>query len=134
MKTKLPIIGVLLFTLCFSLFASSPEKNEGSKVDWKKAELNYTSALHSNNFGVRHSAVGYIGEYRLEGAVNDLVTLLRSDKIEKIRMAAALALVKIGKEEARKAVEEASIYDGSEKVAKFCEGLIAANSKDISVR
>lgn len=133
MRTKITIITALTLLLCVGASASDPKTHDVNNIDWKKAEVNYTAALNSANFGVRNSAAGHIGEYRLTGAVNNLVVVLRTDKVEKIRMAAALALVKIGNEKARKAVREASIYDGSEKVAKFCEQLIKDDVQDLNI-
>lgn len=134
MKTRIITIMIIALAAAANVFATNPAARESSKVDWKRGELNYIAALSSDNNGVRRSAAGHLGEYRLDGATNDLIGTLRNDKVESIRMAAALALMKIGRDEGRKAVEEASIYDGSDKVAKFCEGLITASNKDISSR
>ena len=134
MKTRVITIIALTLGMAAGAFAADPSSRESSRTDWKKSQLNYIAALYCNNDGVRRSAAGYLGEYRLDGATNDLIVILRNDKVENIRMAAALALMKIGKSEGRKAVAEASIYDGSDKVAKFCEGLVAASDKDISIR
>lgn len=137
MKTITKITtAVLLMTLLFSTlaFAASPTPANSSKVNWKKAEQNYIVALCSDNIGLRYSAANFIAQYRLTGAVQDLISVLHHDKVEQIRMAAALALVQIGGKEGRDAVAESAIYDGSEKVAKFCEQLIGSLSQELSYR
>ena len=136
MKTSKFIFAALLtISMTAAAFAKSPASTN-SNVDWAKAQQNYRQALNSGNFGVRLSAAQHLGEYRLKGAVQDLIVVLQSEKIENGRMAAALALVQIGEKEGIRAVEEASIYDGSEKVAKFCEQLLTASSKgqDLSLK
>ena len=136
MKTsKWVFATVLMISIAVTAFAKSPASVK-SNIDWEKAQKNYITALNSDNFGVRRSAANYLGEYKLKGAVQDLIVLLQTDKVENGRMAAALALVQIGEKEGIKAVEEASIYDGSEKVAKFCEHLLNAssNSHELSLK
>ncbi|MEW5799141.1 MAG: HEAT repeat domain-containing protein [Bacteroidota bacterium] len=135
MKPKQILTATLLIvSTAISAFATTPKSTE-YKVDWQKAEKNYIVALSSDNIGLRHSATSFIGEYRLKGAVDELVALLQADKIEKNRMAAALALMQIGEREGVKAVEEAALYDGSEKVARFCEQLLNVTAtKDLSLK
>lgn len=121
MKTSTFIFA--LFAIATTAFAGSPLSTT-QKVDWQKAEINYLHALNSDNIGVRQSAASHLGVYKLKGAVQQLITVLQTDKSESSRMIVALALVKIGEQEGVAAVEEASYYDGSEKVAKFCERIL----------
>lgn len=136
MKTKQILTATLfILSLTGSAFATTPKSKSETKIDWQKAEKNYIVALLSNNIGLRHSATNYIGEYRLKGAVDELIVLLQEDKVENNRMAAALALMQIGEKEGVKAVEEASLFDGSEKVSRFCEQLLnASSSKELSLK
>jgi HEAT repeat protein len=120
---------VMLFA---SAVASQPVNTKYPNVDWNKAEANYVSNLASDNLGIRQSAVNYLAEYQLKGALQPLIEVLKSDKVESVRMAAALALVTLGEDRGRKAVEEAAVYDGSDKVAKFCESLLDASPQKYS--
>ena len=120
---------VMLFT---SAVASQPVNTKYPNVDWNKAEANYVSNLTSDNLGIRQSAVNYLAEYQLKGALQPLIEVLKGDKVESVRMAAALALVTLGEDRGRKAVEEAAVYDGSDKVAKFCESLLDASPQKYS--
>lgn len=123
---------LLTLTLSVSAFATTPRSSES--IDWSKAERNYVAALASDNLGLRHSAASYIAEYRLPGAVVSLISVLQSDKVEQMRMSAAQALVQIGNKEALDAVQDAAMYDGSEKVAKFCEQLLASEDGSLSLK
>lgn len=125
-------IALLTLTIAFSAFAKTPKNS--TSVDWSKAEKNYLVALASENIGLRQSAAGFLAEYRLNGGVQPLIEVLRNDKVEQLRMAAALALVQLGNKEGIEAVKDASIYDGSEKVAKFCEQLINSTSQELSMK
>ena len=111
-------------------FASNPNKGvENGPVDWNKAEENYIAALKSDNPGVQASAASHIREYKLQGAVDDLKPLL-STTHESVRMSAAYALVVVGGEEGREAVEEALPKEENEIVSAFYKSILSrpANS------
>ena len=122
-------VSVIVFA---SAAASEPGVSRYSDVDWKKAEANYVAALKSDNTGVKQSSASYIAEYKLKGAVDPLIQILKFDKVESARMSAALALVTLNDARGRAAVEEACLYDGSDKVVKFCESLLSASPNKFS--
>lgn len=126
------ITALLILSIAVTAFAKSPKSS--TNIDWSKAEKNYLVALASENIGLRQSAAGFLAEYRLSGAVQPLIEVLRNDKVEQLRMAAALALVQLGNKDGIDAVKDASVYDGSEKVAKFCEQLINSANKELSLK
>jgi HEAT repeat protein len=126
-------IALLTLSLTISALATTP-RTTTTAVNWSKAEKNYLVALSSENIGLRQSATNYLAEYRLTGAVQPLIEVLRNDKVEQLRMAAAVALVQLGNKDGIDAVKEASVYDGSEKVAKFCEQLIYSASQELSMK
>jgi hypothetical protein len=137
MKKRIVVpAGVILVALASivmmnAAYADTPTKAASSTIDWKKAERNYIEALKSDNIGVRQSAANLIASYHLVNASKYLITMLKTDKQESTRMTAALALVMLGEPIGIEAVQDASLYDGSEKVAKFCDGLLdAANKKE----
>ncbi|MFA6541914.1 MAG: HEAT repeat domain-containing protein [Bacteroidota bacterium] len=134
MKTNFKIVMTILIAASSVSMAAVPKGSQSTQVDWQKAEQNYIAGLQSGNTGVRHSAATFIAEYQLTGAESNLISLLQKDKVEQVRMTAAAALIRIGNDEGRKAVEDAVVYDGSEKVAKFCEELIKATSHNLSAR
>lgn len=131
---QLILSAMIVLLLSSTVFASSPALSKSQSVDWQKAEKNYLVALTSENIGVRQSAAYYLAEYRLHGAVQPLIQILRTDKVEQLRMAAALALVTLGNNEGLEAVKEAVLYDGSEKVSKYCEQLINSTNQTMSLK
>ena len=134
MKKQFVVSALLILSFSVAAFASSPASS--TSVNWQKAEKNYIASLYSENVGVRSSAAGFIGEYRLIGATQDLITILQSDKVERNRMAAAKSLVQIGEQDAIDAVKEAVIYDGSTTVSQYCKQLLETtqSSNDMSLK
>ena len=131
---QLIVTAFAALSIISSTFAASTNNSSSSTIDWQKAEKNYIVALSSDNIGLRLSATNYLAAYRLTGSVKPLIDVLLTDKVEQLRMAAAEALVQLGNKEGIDAVKDASIYDGSEKVAKFCEQLIQSTSQEISLK
>lgn len=127
-------ITILSLIVALSAFSTTPKTIQHLKVNWNIAEKNYIAALCSDNVGLRNSAATFIAEYRLTGAVKPLIERLREDKVEQVRMASALALIQLGNSDGIAAVKEAAIYDGSEKVAKFCEQLLNSTSEELSLK
>ncbi|MCX6139063.1 MAG: HEAT repeat domain-containing protein [Ignavibacteriales bacterium] len=115
------------------MFASAGENPSTSStgVDWKKAEDHYIRALHCGNCGVRRSALGFIGEYKLTGAKQQVIEILKSDTQDQNRMAAALALVRLAEKDCIEAVEFAARNDESELVSVFCRSLLTASNAHI---
>ena len=129
---SLTAIAAALFIAFSSAVASQPSVSRYDNVDWKKAEVNYVAALKSDNIGIRQSAASYVAEYQLQGAVEPLIQILKFDKVESARMSAALALITLNDPRGRAAVEDAALYDGSDKVVKFCESLLNASPDKFS--
>lgn len=73
---------------------------------------------------MRASAAAFLGRYQLKGSIDALIQVLKTDKSEQARSAAAFALILLNEEKGVRAVEEASLYDGSDKVADFCARLL----------
>ncbi len=111
---------------CFALlallavsFAAAGIPKGNATVNWDTAEQNYVAALKSDNAGLQASAASHIRKYNLTGAVDELKELLGKNHAENVKMSAALALVKIGGEDGRKAVENALEKEENELVAEF---------------
>jgi hypothetical protein len=119
------VIAIAAASAGFAADTTRPAKAD--PVKWEKAEKNYISALHSGNVGAQISAARLLADYRLKGSVKDLKALLQHDPSENVRISAALALIMLDDKEGREAVQEASLYDGSDRVAEFCEALLNAH-------
>ena len=120
---KLHVLFVVLLGVSF-LFASTPKNNSTDSVDWTKAEKNYKANLKSDNNGVITSAAGYIRKYKLSGATEELKSLLTKEKAENVKMSAALALISVGGEDGRTAVENALEKEESEIVVVFYRSIL----------
>ena len=129
---NLLIIGAASIIAAAAAEASQPAVAKNTTVDRKNAEANCAACLVPGTDGVRKTASYYVAEYEQKASIEPLIRVLRTSKVESTRMAAALALVSLGDDKARAAVAEASLYDGSDKVAKFCECLLNAPSKKLS--
>ena len=113
-------------------FASNPKKDKGNgTVDWNKAEENYILALKSDNPGVQASAASHIREYKLQGAVEELKSLLTTNS-ENVRMSAAYALVVVGGDEGRTAVEQAIPNEENEIVSTFYRSILSQPSNSMN--
>ncbi len=122
MKTMRVLLAVLI-GVTFG-FASAPENPTAKNVDWTKAEQNYKEALKSNNNGVKVSAANYIRKYKLAGTLEELKLLLAKENIESVKMAGALALVSVGSNEGKMAVQNALATEENEIVAEFYKTIL----------
>jgi hypothetical protein len=123
-------IAVIAISTAAAAFAA--DRSQGPYANakkWENAEKNYINALKIGNDGAKISAAGYLADYRLTGAVPVLIDVLKSDKVENVRISAALALIMLDDKEGRAAIGEAALYDGSDRVAQFCEALLKAHAE-----
>jgi len=117
-------IAVIAIATALPALAADRSQRSYSQKQWDTAEKNYVNALIIGNEGSKISAAGFLADYGLRGGVPALIRTLRTDKTENVRISAALALIMLDEKEGREAVEESSLYDGSDRVAKFCEALL----------
>jgi len=126
---------IVTVMVILTTMSAQSEPTAATSVKWQRGEKNYIVALQSENPGVRQSAAFHVGEYKLRGAVQPLVTLLKNDSVDEVRMAAAFALIQLDDEQGRQAVVEASLRDGSDQVAQFCKTLLnVTSSRDSAMR
>lgn len=76
--------------------------------------------LNSDNIGLQSSSAYMIGELQLSQGIIPLLRILHNEENEELRIAAALALYKIGSPIAINAVKQAIRFDESERVSKLC--------------
>jgi HEAT repeat protein len=76
--------------------------------------------LNSDNIGLKSGSAYMIGELQISEAVIPLLKILHTEKNEDLRIAAALALYKIGSPVAIYAVKQTIKFDDSERVSKLC--------------
>ena len=78
------------------------------------------NGLNSKNLGLKSSCAYMLGELQISTAVIPLMKILRENENEDLRIAAALALYKIGTPMAINAVKQSIRFDNSERVSKHC--------------
>lgn len=117
-RFNLIILVLLLFVT--SLFAG-PNKATRATI-----EQNYIEGINSDNLGLKVSSAYFLGEMQSQKAVIPLMAILRGDKSDGARLAAALALVKIGDARGVYMVKRTIDFNDREKVRKLAKHLYSA--------
>lgn len=113
------MIKLILVLISFTGFSALAVNNHGDKVnDATVASL--IMGINSDNFGLRTSAALMLGELKCEEAVIPLLHMLKSEEREDARIAAALALLKIGNAKGIFAIKQAIRFDQSDRVRRLC--------------
>lgn len=84
-------------------------------------ELNLIEGINSDNEGLKVSAAYLAGEIKSDMSVIPLLRMFNSGANDKVRIAAALSLVKIGDPRGLKAIKFAFQYDDSKYVRNLCK-------------
>jgi len=115
-----PILTILLLTIIAigTLVVSAKPRTKVKITENTVSSL--IEGLNSANLGLKSSSAYMIGELQLSKAVIPLMRILHQDENEEIRIAAALALYKIGSPIAIHAVKQSIKFDESERVSKLC--------------
>ena len=117
MKLTVTIILITILAIATLDISAKP------KIKVKVTENTVSSlieGLNSDNLGLKSSCAYMAGELQLSKAVIPLMRILHQDKNDEMRIAAALALYKIGSPIAIHAVKQAVRFDDSERVSKLC--------------
>lgn len=117
MKIIPTIIVLALFLISSSNAVTNPKTNIQIKDNTVETLI---MGLNSDNIGLKSGSAYMIGELKLKQATIPLLRVLHNEKNEEIRIAAALALYKIGSPVAIYAVKQAIKFDDSERVSKLC--------------
>lgn len=113
------MIKLILVLISFTAFSALAVNNHSDKVnDATVASL--IMGINSDNFGLRTSAALMLGELKCEEAVIPLLHMLKSEEREDARIAAALALLKIGNAKGIFAIKQAIRFDQSDRVRRLC--------------
>lgn len=116
-------LTLTILLLIFIAAINSPDVSARPKVKAKITSNTVASlmeGLNSENIGLKSSSAYMIGELQLSSAVIPLLRILHQDENEEMRIAAALALYKIGSPIAIHAVKQSIRFDDSERVSKLC--------------
>ncbi len=121
--------SVTLFVTVLILLFSSNVQFAGNKtvgntsISFEQIETTLLAGLSSENIGLRISSAYMLGEIRSKSAVNKLTVLLRESDNEKVRLVAALSLLKIGTERSIFMVKQSRKFNSNNNVRNFCEHL-----------
>lgn len=118
MKLTLTILLLIFIAAINSPYVSARPKVKAKITSNTVASL--MEGLNSENIGLKSSSAYMIGELQLSSAVIPLLRILHQDENEEMRIAAALALYKIGSPIAIHAVKQSIRFDDSERVSKLC--------------
>lgn len=116
---KLTLTALILTILAISSITASAVPKKNVKIT-QNTVSSLIEGLNSQNLGLKSSSAYMIGELQLTVAVIPLLKILHQDENEEMRIAAALALYKIGSPIAIYAVKQAIRFDESERVSKLC--------------
>ncbi len=115
------IITTIIVLALFLINSSNAITNPRMKIQIKDNTVEtLIMGLNSDNIGLKSGSAYMIGELKLKQATIPLLRVLHNEKNEELRIAAALALYKIGSPIAIYAVRQAIKFDDSERVSKLC--------------
>ena len=116
--TSFIVIVFLSVLLINSIYA---EVNPKKKAETSQNTIStLLDGLKTENLGLKTGCAYMLGELQITEAIIPLMKILRNDKNEEARIAAALALYKIGTPLSINAVRQSIIYDESARVSKLC--------------
>lgn len=119
MHSKILLVLLILFTISSLGLAAEPAK-EVRLVNKEIVVENLISGLKSENSGLVSSSAFYLGELKSQEAVISLMKLLKNSDEEELRIAAALALLKINDARGIYAIKKAIEFDESNRVRSIC--------------
>ncbi len=125
---KLNLLLAALLTVTFlstSVFAGTHEiKKDHPK--YAQIESNLLAGLKSDNLGLKASCAYMLGEMQSEKAINSLSKILRMNHDERLRLMAALSLVKIGTERSVYIVKRSGEFNDNLRVSRMCQKFYTA--------
>ncbi|PKL88821.1 MAG: hypothetical protein CVV23_08390 [Ignavibacteriae bacterium HGW-Ignavibacteriae-2] len=92
-----------------------------NSIKYAQIEENLLAGLNSDNFGLSISSAYMLGEIQSKKAVNPLTSILRNSQDDRIRLVAALSLLKIDTERSIYVIQDGVRFNDSEKVRNLCE-------------
>ncbi len=115
---KVLVLSSLLL-LSFTVLAN-PKQSDKMNLNYGKIEANLIEGLNSGNTGLSVSSAFMLGEIKSEKAVLPLTRLLRESENPKMRLIAALSLIKIGSERSVYVVKQAKRFNNDSNTRLMC--------------
>ncbi len=129
------VYNFAILLLLISLPGLAREGKKETRDNHQNTVLSLIEGLNSNNIGLMTSCAYMLGELKVTEAIIPLMKILRGCKCEEVRIAAALALYKIGTPLSVFAVKQAGIFDESERVSRMASNFYfdyLRNKKEIN--
>jgi HEAT repeat protein len=118
MKTTRFLTAVLLAAVLTS--SGYAQKNSIKDVTPNKHALeNLVAGIHSDNTGVKRSAIYFAGKYRIAESEEALIAQLKEENDPSTRILIALVLYEMGSEEGLLEVKDLSLNDKDAKVRRM---------------
>lgn len=112
------LTAVLLTVLLMS--SGFAQKNSIKDVTPNKHALeNLVAGIHSDNTGVKRSAIYFAGKYRIAETEEALIAQLKNEKDASTRILIAIVLFEMGSEEGLLEVKDLSLNDEDAKVRRM---------------
>ena len=117
-KILLLFIVVLLLQVSISAEVKFAGQNENQQ---ERTIQSLLLGINSDNFGLKSSCTYMLGELKISHAVIPLMKLLKDNNNAELKIAAALALYKIGDERGIYAIKKSIQFEKDERVRKICD-------------
>lgn len=114
--TKSVLVLVLGLVFSGNLFA---QNTLAEFTKHKYAINNLIMGIHSENEGVRKSAIYFAGKYKVMETAQDLIDQLSKEENASIKILIALALFEMDSKEGLEAVKKLSLSDKNDKVRRM---------------
>ncbi|HSL88937.1 MAG TPA: HEAT repeat domain-containing protein [Ignavibacteriaceae bacterium] len=114
--TKTVLVLVLGLVLTSNLFA---QNSLAEFTKNKYAMDNLIMGIHSENEGVRKSAIYFAGKYKVMETAQDLINQISKEENASIKILIALALFEMDSKEGLEAVKKLSLSDKNDKVRRM---------------
>jgi len=116
------VLLYLIFNISVSTYSQDSKYFNENRANTVASLL---AGLESDNTGLKSGSAYMLGELKVTSAVIPLMRVLHNDDNTEVRIAAALALYKIGTPLSINAVKKASRFDESVRVKKLTQNFYA---------
>ncbi len=113
--TKLAVLVLFAAAILGSNTAAFADGSEHRALT-KLEEFNYLVGLGSDNVGLKKSCIYFIGQYKIESAVDLLVEELKKSNDPEVKILAAMSLYMIGNEKGINAIYKFGVTSPNDKV------------------
>lgn len=115
------LVTILFLVLVSDSFGQT--KQVADLTDHKYALQNLVMGIHSENPGVRESAIYFAGEYRFIDTENELIKQLKVEKESDIKVLIGLALFRMNSEKGMNELQVVTENDSNPRVRRMSKAI-----------